>query len=579
MRNHRLVLSAALVAAGIGLIPGIAQAAGPGPVAPAAPAAAQGAAATGAAPDAARAFKGKAFTSPADRTVVTPESGDRTGGTARAQGAQGEQDGSRLSIDLYATGTGAHSIDLRTIVLPWDDAALDVTISWGDGTTDTFSATVAGFDTDLRYTKHTYAAVGSYDVKVTVKDTTNGVEAANELTFVTAGAEFTSHAPTRLLDTRAGLGAAQAKVGGRSSVALKVAGVAKVPAGVRAVVLNVTVTNTAGPGHISVGQDKDLAEGAETSNVNYVAGQSVPNLVIAPVGDDGYVHLFNGGWESVDLLADVTGSFTTAPAAGYGALTPTRAVDTREGVGAAKGQVAGYGTFGVEIAGRGGVPAGATAVALNLTATNPRADGHLTAYPSGQAAPATSNVNFTAGQTVANSVIVPIGPDGKITVRNGSWKPADVVVDVVGYYTPDSRSAFVTAWVPMRLLDTRKDRSWGLRKAAPVPARAYEPMRLEGDRTTPEVDGWALNTTVTNTTGAGFLSVAPDPNFWSDYQNGTPVTPQRPLSSSLNWTAGATVPNLVQTPGGKGGMVDFWNQGWENIDLLVDLTGYYQTIR
>ncbi|MBT2452837.1 hypothetical protein J7F03_38565 [Streptomyces sp. ISL-43] len=562
------------MAAGVGLIPGIAQAAGP--VAPAAPAA-QGAAAAGTGPEVAQKLKGKTFSSPADRTVVTPKSGAQAGGTARAQGAQGAQDSSYPAIDLEGTGHTAHSIDLRTIITTTDAAALDVVISWGDGATDKFVATIAGFGSDLRYTKHKYAAVGSYDVKVTVKNTATGAEAVNGLKFTTAGNEFTSHAPTRLLDTRAGIGAARAKVGGRSSVALKVAGVAKVPAAVRAVVLNVTVTNTTGPGHISVGQDKALTEGAETSNVNYVAGQSVPNLVIAPVGEDGYVHLFNAGWQSVDLLADVTGFFTPAPAAGYGALTPTRAVDTREGVGTAKGQVPGYGTFDVEIAGRGGVPAGATAVALNLTATNPRADGHLTAYPSGQAAPVTSNVNFTAGQTVANSVIVPIGPDGKIAVRNGSWNPADVVVDVVGYYTPDSRSAFVTAWVPMRMLDTRKDLSWGLRKAGPVPARTYEPMPLEGDTTTPDIDGWALNTTVTNTTGTGFLSVAPDPNFRYQYREGTAVTPQRPVSSALNWTAGATVPNLVQTPGGKGGIVDFWNQGWANIDLLVDLTGYYQT--
>ncbi|MFD9307364.1 hypothetical protein ACFWCB_32625 [Streptomyces sp. NPDC060048] len=563
-----------LVAAGVGLIPGIAQAAGP--VAPAAPAAqgatlAQGA--TGAGPDAVRKFQGKTFSSPADRTVVTPQSGAGTGGTAGAQGARD----SAPTVDLRATGNTAHSIDLRTIIPNIDDGAVDVVVSWGDGATDKFTVTFDGLGSDLRYTKHKYAAVGSYDVKVTVKNTVTGAEAVNGLKFATEGNEFTSHAPTRLLDTRVGLGAAQAKVAGRSSVALKVAGVAKVPAAVRAVVLNVTVTNTTAAGHISVGQDKALTEGAETSNVNYVAGQSVPNLVIAPVGEDGYVHLYNAGWQSVDLLADVTGSFTPAPAAGYGAVTPTRAVDTREGVGTTKGQVAGYGTFGVEIAGRGGVPAGATAVALNLTATNPGADGHLTAYPSGQAAPTTSNVNFSAGQTVANSVIVPIGPDGKITVRNGSWKPADVLVDVVGYYTPDSRSAFVSAWAPLRLLDTREDLSWGLRKAGPVPARTVEVMPLEGDTTTPDVDGWALNTTVTNTTGTGFLSVAPDPNFRYQYREGTAVTPQRPVTSALNWTAGATVPNLVQTPGGKGGIVDFWNQGWANIDLLVDLTGYYQT--
>ncbi len=132
--------------------------------------------------------------------------------------------------------------------------------------------------------------------------------------------------------------------------------------------------------------------------------------------------------------------------------------------------------------------------------------------------------------------------------------------------------------MPLRLLDTRKDRSWGLRPAGPVRARTFEVMRNESDTKTPRVDGWAMHTTVTNTRGDGFLSVTPDPNFWSDYQDGTAVTPPRPVSSALNWTAGATVPNLVQTPAGKGGIIDYWNQGWQDIDLLVDLVGYYQTI-
>ncbi|MFE1830554.1 hypothetical protein [Streptomyces yangpuensis] len=591
MRNRRLVVSAALLAAGAGLVPGIAQAA---PGAPAGPAG-QGVAAStpapvsgavsGAGPDAAQKSGGRTFSSPADRTVVTSRSGAQTGGNARAKGTpeaqQGAQQGAQAvqdsptSIYLTAHTDGARSIDLRSHVIDYDAPALDVVVAWGDGTTDTYSLP-AGGGSDARDLTHKYTVLGTYDVKVTAKDTVNGTEAVNQLRFTTMGAEFTAHEPTRLLDTRTGVGAAKAKVGPRSSVALKVAGAAKVPAGATGVALNVTVTNTTGAGHISVQSTKADAEAAVTSNVNFAAGQTVPNLVIDAIGEDGYVHLFNAGWEPVDLIADVTGYFAPAAANGWGALAPTRVVDTREGLGTAKGQVPGQGSFGVEIAGRGGVPKTATAVAVNLTATNPRSAGHLTAYPSGKAAPTTSNVNFAAGQTVANSAVVPIGPDGRIDVRNGGWDPADVVVDVVGYYTPESRSALVAYGIPYRLLDTRKD-SWGGRKAGPLKARTHYPMQFEGDTTKPDVDGWVLNTTVTNTRGDGFLSVTPDPNFWSDYVNGNAVTPPRPVSSALNWTKGATVANIAQTPGGKGGMIDFWNQGWEDTDLLVDLLAVYKT--
>ncbi|MER5759631.1 hypothetical protein [Streptomyces sp. NPDC002082] len=548
------------MAAGVGLLPGIAQAA---PAAPGGPGAAQ----PDLGPLAAGGPESETVHSSADRTVVTPLAGAGSG----AAGAQGQLSAASPTVELGAKAITAHKMNLAVVAMS-EDAELDVTVDWGDGTkTDRHGSASQGSERwDI---KHTYALLGPYSIKVTVKDTTHGVQAVNEVEFTTAGTEFTSHTPTRLLDTRAGVGAKKAKVAGRSSVALKVAGAAHVPAGVRAVVLNVTVTNTTGPGHISVQPKKDWAETVQTSNVNYLAGQSVPNLVIATVGADGFVHLFNGGWESVDLLADVTGYFTASEADGYTALNPTRVVDTREKLG---GKTPGYGTFDVAIAGAGRVPKGATAVALNLTVTNPIQSGHLTAYPAGQQAPATSSVNFAPGQTVANSVIVPVGADGKITVRNGSWESTDVVIDVVGYYGAGSLAAYEPAVVSYRTMDTRKDTWWSGNKSGPVPARSYLPVYLPHDEDADPVVAWVLNATVTNTTGEGFLSVAADHNEWSDYEADTATMPERPVSSALNWTAGATVPNLVQTTVGQGMHVDFWNQGWKSVDVIVDVQGKYR---
>ena len=79
-----------------------------------------------------------------------------------------------------------------------------------------------------------------------------------------------------------------------------------VPAsGVSAVVLNVTVTQPTAAGHITVypdGTSRPLA-----ANLNFVAGQTVPNLVVAPVGADGKVDLYNGSAGTVQLIADVSG--------------------------------------------------------------------------------------------------------------------------------------------------------------------------------------------------------------------------------------------------------------------------------
>ena len=71
-----------------------------------------------------------------------------------------------------------------------------------------------------------------------------------------------------------------------------------------------------------------------TSNLNYTAGQTVPNLAIVPVGADGYVDLAKLGPGSVDMIADVEGFFTQTAAAGYTSETPARILDTRTATGA-----------------------------------------------------------------------------------------------------------------------------------------------------------------------------------------------------------------------------------------------------
>src|ERR1035437_2520945 len=146
---------------------------------------------------------------------------------------------------------------------------------------------------------------------------------------------FTSLAPSRLLDTRDGTGAPAAPVASGGTVALQVTGRGGVPAsGVSAVVLNVTVVDPTGTGYVTA-----YADGATrplASNLNFVAGASVPNLVIAPVGAGGKVDLYNGSSGTVQLLADVSGYYLsgapTVPGA-FGSLAPSRLLDTRDGTG------------------------------------------------------------------------------------------------------------------------------------------------------------------------------------------------------------------------------------------------------
>lgn len=76
---------------------------------------------------------------------------------------------------------------------------------------------------------------------------------------------------------------------------------------------------------------------------------------------------------------------------------------------------------------------GASAVVLNLTVTGTTSDAYLTAYPSGGQRPLASDLNWARAASVANLVVVALGPDGRVILFNSSGR-ADVLVDVEGWY-------------------------------------------------------------------------------------------------------------------------------------------------
>jgi len=74
-------------------------------------------------------------------------------------------------------------------------------------------------------------------------------------------------------------------------------------------------------------------------------------------------------------------------------------------------------------------------VAVNLTVTQPSAQGNLRLYPAGQTVPSTSSLNYMPGQTRANNAIVGLSPSGALTVRcSQASGTAHVVLDVTGYF-------------------------------------------------------------------------------------------------------------------------------------------------
>jgi hypothetical protein len=243
-----------------------------------------------------------------------------------------------------------------------------------------------------------------------------------------------------------------------------------------------------------------------------------------------------------------SGTFT---AAGYFTpLSPTRVLDTRKAIGVTtKTAVPAGGVVKLKMLGTDGVPADAAAVVLNLTAADSAGGGYVTAYPDGTAAPNSSNLNFSAGQVVANVAIVKLGGDGSIDLKNTSNGTVDLIADLEGYYASDGLGYEPNT--PARLVDTRKSKTT-------IPAGGTLRVQVA---TGPAV---VLNATVTNPTSAGYLTA---------YRDGTAA----PTASNVNFVAKQTVANEVMVEEGSDGYVDFKNSSPGSIDLIVDKYGTFSS--
>src|SRR5207302_1736048 len=140
---------------------------------------------------------------------------------------------------------------------------------------------------------------------------------------------------------------------------------------------------------------------------------------------------------------------------------------TRNGTGAS-GPVPANGTIKLQVTGQGGVPTtGVGAVAINMTDTQPTAPGAATVWPDGITRPNTSNLNFVAGETIPNLVVVPVGSDGKIDVFNGGTGTSQYVGDVFCFFASGSPAPGALSFLSPALFRSTRN---GTGASGPVPA-------------------------------------------------------------------------------------------------------------
>lgn len=344
-----------------------------------------------------------------------------------------------------------------------------------------------------------------------------------------------------------------------------------VPAGAEAVAYNITAPNPSGGGHFRV-MPGDSYGITDTSVINFRPGQNIANALTAKVAEDLTLKIYNGSSMSADAVVDITGYYLPSwraideeiNAGKFTRLQPSRVFDSlRNG-----GMTAGKATTVVDLS--SAVPAGASAVAFNLSVVTPTLPGHLRVFSASEDFSDTSAINFIAGDRVTNSVKVKVSPDRKVKVYNGTSAPVRFQVEVVGYFS--SSGAYYYAVDPARVFSTRTtDGGTGVKlpvgtaqsmgTVAPVWATQKSPRSQVVPAGATTVD---YNATVTTVSSAGFL------RLWSaDFP--------KPEATMVTWpTNGYTraTSSFIGVDGLR--QVRLYNGSTTPLDAVVDVNGYFK---
>jgi hypothetical protein len=313
------------------------------------------------------------------------------------------------------------------------------------------------------------------------------------------------------------------------------------------VTVTATEATTFGTASLEGPGEANFVIGADTcSGESRTTGQTCQIAVSAHVRDRaGTPALLRLPSASGDRVVSLTAVGRETASGAYTAVPSQRALDTRSAIGVSTHTAIGPGkTVDLAVLGRKGVPAtGVSAVVLNITAIAPTSSGYLTVYPSTQPRPTASSINFVRGWTGANLVTVPVigGPNVRFFNANGS---THVAADIVGYYHSAASTAVpsmveynsYSAIDPVRMVDTR-DADWD---NEPLPGGEYLWQAMDfGEADNARIRAFAVNVTVVAPKAAGFLT-AFDGDSWRTHS-----------TSTLNFTAGRTVPNMAIVKAGR----------------------------
>jgi hypothetical protein len=368
-----------------------------------------------------------------------------------------------------------------------------------------------------------------------------------------AALQFVPVTPCRIADTRnaAGPFGGPAFAPGTSRAFAVSRSACSIPSSALAYSLNVTAVPYEPLGYLTVWPTGQTLPSVSTLNSD---GRVKANAAILPAGTNGDVSVYVS--DSTDVVLDIDGYFVPsgAPSAlAFYAVTPCRAADTRNATGSLGGPFLTAGStrsFPIQSGGCG-LPSGAEAYSLNVTAVPRGKLDYLTMWPSGQSQPLVSSLNAPTGAVTANAAIVPAGDGGNVSVFVTG--DTDIVLDVNGYFAaPGANGLSLYAITPCRELDTRSS------SGAFIGTLGVD-VQGSGCAASPSAQAYVLNATVVPTGSLGYLTL------W-------PAGETQPAVSTLNAIDGTATSNMAIVPTINGSIDAFSSSSTQ---LILDVSSYF----
>ena len=379
--------------------------------------------------------------------------------------------------------------------------------------------------------EYTYAEPGTYTATITVTDKIGRTSAAKAT--ITVGDEPQDVYPFSDYDH---------SVAGHGLVKIALSKLAGGGCCARGALVDVVVTSPQKAGFVIVYPDGTTRP--DLSTVQFQAGQAAENSTLATGGT---VDFYNGSAGSVDLQI-VTYGIDDGDGAYGETYSPVPPVTTLP-----KTQVAGGRTVTFQVAGLHGVPANATDVVLDVTASGGTTAGGFATYgTTAYGAPAAVDGGYWAKGQQVTSLVMISADGGKEVVENTGAGSAYFTAEVVGYYLYTGSGAVFRPATPRRLGTVFIPAN----KSVTIPVAGKDGIPATGTTAV------ALDLTASEATAPGTVAA---------YADGTAL----PFLISVSYPRGLPVANASIAAVGTDGAIRLYNAGSSTVAVNVDLLGSY----